>query len=133
MKRFLHLAAGLSVVFAAATTTHAQTPSATGPTQVTVSAPLTSGTDDTDGNSHHVHNHGQLPGRGDQDGDQDNDDDSQGSPGPVQNTIPGTEFAGVGALGYAPPDTNMGWTAAFVRSAIERVEVDSARRLQQAP
>ena len=107
MKRFLHLAAGLSVVFAAATTTHAQTPSVTGPTQVTVSAPLTSGTDDTDGNSHHVHNHGQLPGRGDQDGDQDNDDDSQGSPGPVQNTIPGTEFAGVGALGYAPPDTNM--------------------------
>jgi len=107
MKRSLHLFAALVAMFAAAVTTHAQTPTVTGPTQVTVSAPLTSGSDDTDGNSRHVHHHGQLPGRGDQNGDQDNDDDTQGSPGPVQNTIRGAEFAGVGALGYAPPDTNM--------------------------
>jgi hypothetical protein len=74
------------------------------PAQVAVSQPLTFGGDDSNPDDRRDHGHQPLPKRGD---DGNEDDALQTSPGPVINPQLGPRFAGVGASGSAPPDTNM--------------------------
>jgi hypothetical protein len=98
--------AGLASVFLTGQAASAQTvsPVVISPVQVAVSGPLSHGTDDGNGNRkeqhkfHPIPRHGGGPGR---------DDVHQADEGLLLNTDVGTNFPGVGANGFAPPDTNM--------------------------
>ncbi len=99
-------AAGLISIWLAGGVASAQaaSPTVVAPAQVAISQPLRNGFDDTQAGDQKVHNHQPLPSHG-TGGDQDNvRQTSTGSPADAPD---GPRFAGVGANGYAPPDTNM--------------------------
>jgi hypothetical protein len=98
--------AGLASIYLAGVVASAQTvsPTVVSPVQVAVSGPLSHGTDDGNGNRkepkklHPIPRHGGGPGR---------DDVHQADEGLLLSTDVGKDFPGVGANGFAPPDTNM--------------------------
>ncbi len=100
------LFAGLASFCLAGLVASAQTavPTVMSPAQVAVSAPMRDGRDDSNPNDRKVRNHPPLPNRDTGGG---HDDALQGSDGPVSNAKDGVRFPGVGANGFAPPDTNM--------------------------
>src|SRR5437879_1364723 len=100
------LFAGLASIWLAVVVASAQTASPTvmSPAQVAVSQPLRDGRDDSQASDRKVHKHKLLPNHGT---GGEKDDALQTSFGPVTNADDGPRFSGVGANGYAPPDTNM--------------------------
>ena len=106
MKPPLLFIAGLASIWLAGVVASAQTmtPVVMSPAQVAVSQPLREGFDDSRPDDRKVHYHQLLPhGTGQNRGD----DALQASTGSASNAASGTSFPGVGASGYAPPDTNM--------------------------
>src|SRR5260221_3351648 len=93
-----------------ATSAQAPTPTVTSPAQVAVSQPLRDGFDDSRPTDRLTHPHLPLPphGRGRGSGG-DQDDALQNTFGPLisSSTDNCASFPGVGASGYAPPDTDI--------------------------
>jgi hypothetical protein len=106
MKRSLWTGTALLLIALINVMTSGQTmaPVVVSPEQVAVSQPLSQGSDDSDKNDRKVHTHQPLPHRG---GQSDHDEALQTAAGPGPHIHHGTSFPGVGASGYAPPDTNM--------------------------
>jgi hypothetical protein len=100
--------AGFAVIGLTGTVASAQTLSQTVvyPNQVAVSGPLSQGQPDEDrGNKEHkAHPLHPIPHKGNGGGP---DTARQVNPGRPLNTAGGLNFPGIGANGYAPPDTNM--------------------------
>jgi len=98
--------AGLSAILLAGEVASAQTaiPSVMSPDQVAISPPLSQGTDDAGHGSSRVHKPHPIPHHG---GGPDHDDVLQATEGLLLSTNVGTDFPGIGANGFAPPDTNM--------------------------
>ncbi|HLQ78758.1 MAG TPA: hypothetical protein VK210_15480, partial [Terriglobia bacterium] len=106
MKTSWLFAAGIFAIRLTGEVASAQTaiPSVVSPEQVAVSPPLRQGTDDAGNGSGKVHRAHPIPHHG---GGPDHDDVLQATEGLLLNTSVGTDFPGIGANGFAPPDTNM--------------------------
>ena len=98
--------AGFALILSAGQVASAQTgsPVVVAPSQVAVSDSLRHGVDDGKDNRQEPRKFHPIPRRGH---DAEHDDAHQASEGLLLNTDVGTNFPGVGANGFAPPDTNM--------------------------